>query len=193
MSAVVFDIDGTLVESSTVDSRCFGLSLEQVFEFKDIDPDWSRYRHTTDSGILNEVFESRLARRPSASEAMRFRSHFLSLLRSSISANGLNPVKGAAEILDAICASRYGVALGTGAWADSARLKLSLAGVRTHRIPLVTSDEFVSREEIIRAALQRAGILGASSFHNCAYVGDGVWDARACRNVGVPFIGIGSG
>jgi phosphoglycolate phosphatase-like HAD superfamily hydrolase len=26
-----------------------------------------------------------------------------------------------------------------------------------------------------------------------AYVGDGVWDARACRNLEVPFIGIGTG
>jgi phosphoglycolate phosphatase-like HAD superfamily hydrolase len=25
------------------------------------------------------------------------------------------------------------------------------------------------------------------------YVGDGVWDARACRSVGIPFIGIGTG
>jgi phosphoglycolate phosphatase-like HAD superfamily hydrolase len=25
------------------------------------------------------------------------------------------------------------------------------------------------------------------------YVGDGVWDARACRGVGIPFIGIGTG
>ena len=25
------------------------------------------------------------------------------------------------------------------------------------------------------------------------YVGDGVWDARACRNVGIPFVGIGTG
>jgi phosphoglycolate phosphatase-like HAD superfamily hydrolase len=25
------------------------------------------------------------------------------------------------------------------------------------------------------------------------YVGDGVWDARACRTVGIPFVGIGEG
>jgi phosphoglycolate phosphatase-like HAD superfamily hydrolase len=24
-------------------------------------------------------------------------------------------------------------------------------------------------------------------------VGDGVWDARACRSLGIPFIGIGTG
>jgi phosphoglycolate phosphatase-like HAD superfamily hydrolase len=31
------------------------------------------------------------------------------------------------------------------------------------------------------------------SFACTVYVGDGVWDVRACRSVGIPFIGIGTG
>ena len=31
------------------------------------------------------------------------------------------------------------------------------------------------------------------SFVSTVYVGDGIWDARACRTLGIPFIGIGSG
>jgi phosphoglycolate phosphatase-like HAD superfamily hydrolase len=32
-----------------------------------------------------------------------------------------------------------------------------------------------------------------ASFTSTVYVGDGVWDARASRSVGIPFIGIGTG
>ncbi len=40
---------------------------------------------------------------------------------------------------------------------------------------------------------QRADEWYGRPFADIVYVGDGVWDARACRAVGIPFIGIGSG
>jgi phosphoglycolate phosphatase-like HAD superfamily hydrolase len=36
-----------------------------------------------------------------------------------------------------------------------------------------------------RAAVRYGGL------EDSVYVGDGVWDARACRALGIPFIGIG--
>ena len=40
----------------------------------------------------------------------------------------------------------------------------------------------------MQRAVERYGNIGST-----VYVGDGVWDARACRSIGVPFIGIGTG
>jgi len=50
---VMFDIDGTLVESYDVDSKLF---VESVYEVTglSIDANWGRYRNVTDSGILQE-------------------------------------------------------------------------------------------------------------------------------------------
>jgi hypothetical protein len=45
----------------------------------------------------------------------------------------------------------------------------------------------------MRLSNQRAAERYGESFACTVYVGDGVWDARACRSVGVPFIGIGTG
>ena len=45
----------------------------------------------------------------------------------------------------------------------------------------------------MRLSRQRAAGRYGEPFASTVYVGDGVWDARACRNVGIPFIGIGSG
>jgi len=42
-------------------------------------------------------------------------------------------------------------------------------------------------------SVQRAAERYGASFACTVYVGDGVWDVRACRNIGVPFIGIGTG
>src|SRR5262245_11540744 len=64
MHLVMFDIDGTLTETMRVDGECFVRSFMDVFGFSDIDTDWSHYRHTTDSGILHDVYAS-LTGRPS--------------------------------------------------------------------------------------------------------------------------------
>jgi FMN phosphatase YigB (HAD superfamily) len=45
----------------------------------------------------------------------------------------------------------------------------------------------------MRLSKQRAAERYGESFACTVYVGDGVWDARACRSVGIPFIGIGTG
>jgi phosphoglycolate phosphatase-like HAD superfamily hydrolase len=45
----------------------------------------------------------------------------------------------------------------------------------------------------MRLSRQRATEGYGESFACTVYVGDGVWDARACRSVGIPFIGIGTG
>ncbi len=41
--------------------------------------------------------------------------------------------------------------------------------------------------------MQRAATRYGGPFACTVYVGDGVWDARACRALRIPFIGIGSG
>ncbi len=41
--------------------------------------------------------------------------------------------------------------------------------------------------------MQRAVERYGAPFVSTVYVGDGIWDARACHALGIPFIGIGSG
>ena len=54
MHLVVFDVDGTLVDSSEINGRLYREAVETELGIK-VDDDWSRYRHVTDSGILNEI------------------------------------------------------------------------------------------------------------------------------------------
>ena len=85
------------------------------------------------------------------------------------------------------------VSLATGGWRDSARLKMASAGMCFDDHPAASADDALDRESIMMLSKQRAAEQYGESFACTVYVGDGVWDARACRSVGIPFIGIGTG
>jgi phosphoglycolate phosphatase-like HAD superfamily hydrolase len=59
--------------------------------------------------------------------------------------------------------------------------------------PSASADDALDRESIMRLSRQRAAERYGESFACTVYVGDGVWDARACRGIGIPFIGIATG
>jgi len=193
MRLVIFDIDGTLTQTKKADEECFVRSLDAACGFSNVDTDWSRYKHATDSGIFREIYETRTGRLPSPSEASRFRQHFVDLLARVSSEAAFAAVTGAPRLLSRIADSgEHRVALATGAWRDSARLKMASAGLCYDDYPAASSDDAFDRESIIRLSMQRAGER-YGSLGSTVYVGDGVWDARACRSVGIPFIGIGTG
>jgi phosphoglycolate phosphatase-like HAD superfamily hydrolase len=191
---VMFDIDGTLTETMKVDEECFVRSFKDVFGFADIDTDWSQYPRTTDSGIFHDVFTSRTGRSPTAQEVSQFRRHFIQLLTAASSQSPFAPVAGADRLLSRLAhGAPYRVALATGGWRDSARLKMASAGMCFDDHPAASADDALDRESIMRLSRQRAAERYREAFACTVYVGDGVWDARACRSVGIPFIGIGTG
>jgi beta-phosphoglucomutase-like phosphatase (HAD superfamily) len=68
MHLVMFDIDGTLTQTTNIDEQCFVRSFKDVFGFTDIDTDSSHYPRTTASGFFHAVFMSRIGRSPTAEE-----------------------------------------------------------------------------------------------------------------------------
>ena len=86
MCLVIFDIDGTLTQTMKADEECFVRSLAEVCGFSDIDTDWSRYKHATDSGIFHEIYESRAGRSPSPPDRERSPDMSSTLRRTDASA-----------------------------------------------------------------------------------------------------------
>ena len=194
MQLVMFDIDGTLTETVKVDEECFIRSFVEVFGFTDIDTDWSHYPHVTDSGIFNEIYASRIGRPPTALDVSRFRQHFIELLAAASAQTPFAPVTGVDRLLFRLASGgSHRVSLATGSWRDSARLKMAGAGMCFDDHPEASADDALERESIMELSRQRAREWYGDSFAGTVYVGDGVWDARACRALGIPFIGIGSG
>ena len=176
----MFDIDGTLPQSYLVDGECFVRALGEVFGFREICDDWSVYPHCTDSGILATIFQERRGRPPTGEEISAFQSQFVSLLAVAAQERLIQPVDGAHEMLDRLSVSLdWAVALASGAWETSARLKLASAKLCPD-LPGAFADDAMQREAIMQKSLERAlKWYGRATFDAVVYVGDGVWDARA--------------
>jgi phosphoglycolate phosphatase-like HAD superfamily hydrolase len=82
----------------------------------------------------------------------------------------------------------FKVAFASGGFRATALFKLSKFGIDGAVFPSAFSDDSPIRSEIISCAIERS-----KPFTKISYVGDGVWDAKACRELEIPFIGRASG
>ena len=195
MTLVMFDVDGTLTHSNELDTRCFVQAMGEVFGFVGIDDDWSHYPHTSDAGIIAALFQNRLQRSPTPDELRRYKSHFLGLLAAQLQLTPMREITGAGRLL-ALLGRQPGIALAlaSGAWRESARAKMLSAGLPFDEFPGGFSEDAAARTEIMLASRRRAVERhGGNPFHKWVYLGDAVWDARACHQLGVPLIGLASG
>jgi phosphoglycolate phosphatase-like HAD superfamily hydrolase len=185
----VLDLDGTLTRTSAVDARCYVQACSEVLGAV-ADPDWAVYRHCTDSAILTELAERALGRPETQQERIAVQQRLVELLEASRGEADYTLVPGAAEMLSALERHGWVAVIATGAWRASALVKIARAGLVVDGIPLIASDAFVTREEIVTAAIDAARVTYGGDFERIVSVGDGVWDVRTAANLGLPFVGV---
>ena len=179
----IFDIDGTLTDSNAVDTECFFAAFAEM----GIDAaavDWSAFPHHTDRELTRDLLRQSWSREPSDDDIARHRDLFLTLLKQRCGV--VAEIAGARAFVDALLTCGWRVAFATGAWRASALVKLASAGFDT-TLPLACCDDVTSREEIVRDAIARAG-----GGEDVVLFGDGPWDVRCARNLGLPIVGIGA-
>lgn len=186
MPTALFDVDGTLTASNEIDSFCFSEAFRDVFGI-DIDTDWNAYEHTTDRGIATEVLRRTWGRVPVEADLTRHRQRLVELLCNRITR--LDEIPGARTCLAELITRGWHLALCTGAWSDSARLKLARAGFAVD-LPLASCDDDISREAIL---LRGMALAGGGEQDRVISFGDAPWDVRAAGNLRLPFIGIATG
>ena len=191
----MFDIDGTLTATTGVDARCFVQAVNDLFHITDVDTDLTSYKNVTDEGIAEEVIQRHTGRVATEKELSDLKKHFVELLREEVSSNPtlFYPIEGAGEILEELVSHHdMEISLATGGWRESAILKLEAAGLDTKSLPMATSSDALSREEIMILSEKRAQkAYHIHSFDSVVYVGDGIWDVRSACSVGYHFIGVG--
>ncbi|KZN53017.1 HAD hydrolase-like protein [Pseudoalteromonas luteoviolacea] len=155
----------------------------------DIDTNWSRYEHVTDSGILNQFFkEEHIESRERISEHIK--RAFLSIIQTRIENNPVFEIPGARQFISNLKEmDDVVISLATGGWYESAILKLESAGIDTSNIPIASANDHYSRIEIMKIAEKRAVREEKVSF---TYFGDGCWDLKACKELGVNFVLVGN-
>ncbi len=187
----MFDIDGTLVDSTGFDADRYAEAVRSVLGV-DVDTTWQSYRHVTDSGILEELLDADGSGRPRAALRDAVKARFLAATRTHFARapNVLREIAGARALLETLLrAPGVQVAIATGGWAETATLKLRAIGVDPATIAFATASDAIERTEIMRLAETRA--LGGLAARRRTYFGDGAWDQRASAALGYGFVAIG--
>ncbi len=190
MHAVIFDVDGTLLQSASVDDELYRLAVQAVVGPVKFRRSLSDYDYVTDSGILFQVLEDNAL--PTDSDlTTSIKAHFVDLLHQHVRDFGpFLEIPGARDFMRMLCnSSDHSVAIATGGWRESAQLKLDAAQFDLDGVPIATSDTEHERSRIMLTALSSLG----SDFESITYYGDGPWDRDACLALEWKFVAVGPG
>lgn len=193
MRLVVFDIDGTLFRADDFEDDLFQRAIADVFGLRDIDTDWNRYGHVTDTHITEVLVRDQRGSPVQPEEQAAAEARMAALYREALAARRPDELEipGAMSILRKLRPQGWHVAIATGAWHGPARAKLNAIGADIDAMPAATASDASSREEVMMTAAARARHhYDVDCYARIVYVGDGVWDARACQSLDWSFVGI---
>jgi len=189
MQAIIFDIDGTLLDSFDTDGEMFADAIRAVLGNVRIREAWGMYEHVTDNGILADVArDNDLDLTPAIARAIE--KNHLERLTHHVDTHGpFTEIPGARDYVSGLMRrSDVCIAYATGAWRTSAMLKLTSAGFPLSGIPLATSDDHHERAHIMRHALSQL----PQPVKSITYYGDGEWDMTATSRLGWNFVPVGA-
>lgn len=189
---IVFDIDGTLTATIKADDYGFIQTYKDLYSIDLGKTDWSKFKHVTDLGITNQVFQDNFKRLPNKKEINSIKAHFLRLLKQQFQqdANKFSEITGAVEFFYELRNRKFPIAIATGGWRETALFKLGEIGLDIKSIPFANSNLHYSRQKITQIAIESAKEKYSIDFEKLIYFGDGKWDLLTCRKMGIEFIGV---
>ena len=157
MKYIIFDIDGTLTDTTEVDDRCYTRAIEDVFGFSSFETNYGHYKNTTDSGIIDQLFVERKGRTYTNEERDAFITHFLTLLQEAHAKECIREISKAGKIIDQLCQiDGLSIGMATGGWQQSALFKLSCAGINIEGVTAASfAQDAKARHEIIGHTIRK--------------------------------------
>lgn len=185
---IVFDIDDTLTKSETQHQTAY-VNTMMDFGMTEINQDWKSYKNVTDSFILKEVYEHNFQKEFDLTIIPDFE---IKMTNEMLTMQKTNAIHGAKEIVQFFLhETDYAVCFATGSFRKPALVKLNHAQIDVIPDLLEASNEIYTREDIVKSAMEKAKkYFKVEEFHHVISVGDGIWDLRTAKNLGIHFLGI---
>ncbi|MBY6678451.1 HAD family hydrolase [Rhodococcus sp. BP-332] len=182
--AVLFDIDGTLVDSNYAHVHAWARAFSDAGIAVD---SWRIHRSIGMDGakLLSSLAGD--APEDAAERAKELHTQYYEEMSSLLS-----PLPGALDLLGAVADRGLQVVLATSAPENELAILRGLLGVEEIVSELTSSDDVETAKpepRIVDIALDRAGV----GVERAVFVGDSVWDVKASVTAGVPCIGVRSG
>lgn len=191
---IIFDIDGTLTNTTDIDNEAFRLTFKELYNFDIDELDWGKFKHATDWGITGQILDRILKIENVNDEIENVQTFFLKSLMSNSKKQPdlFAEVPGAADFLQNLRSLEYPIGIATGAWKESAQIKLSHIGIDPDDYPWAHSDDHFSRQRITELCIERASDFYNQHFlpEDVIYFGDGVWDLKTTTTMDVKFVGV---
>jgi HAD superfamily hydrolase (TIGR01509 family) len=184
--AVLFDVDGTLIDSNDAHARAWVAALAEA----GIQVPFERIRPLIGQGgdrILPAVAGLSDEEEPGKTIAAR-----RSALFEERELGGIGPQPGAKALLEAVRARGARVVVATSAKRDELDGLLARADLGPLVDVATTSDDADSSKpapDIVHSALKKAGVAPEAA----VFVGDTRWDVEAARNAGVACVALRCG
>ncbi|MDY0780313.1 HAD family hydrolase [Tenacibaculum sp. IB213877] len=185
---IVLDIDDTLTSSEEKHTDSFLFAMNEI-GITNVDTDWRNYKNATDSYILKFNYEATFKKAFSLDIIPDFEQimteKFLEMPSSK-------EVKGASAIVNFFLKETdYALCFATGSLQKPAYLKLEQADINFIPEVLEVSNAIYAREDIVKSAVEKAKkYYRIQKFKNIISFGDGLWDAKTAKNLGVHFVGV---
>ena len=185
--ALLFDLDGTLVDSVYQHV----LAWREALESEDLHLSvWRIHRRIGMSGgLFLKALDRELGTSLTEEQADRLRqAHAKSLLGRM---DQIRPLPGSRELLAALSSMHVPWAIATSGAEKTARPTLALLGI-PEGTPVVTRDQVAYAKpnpDLFLAAAERLGVPPG----DCFVVGDSIWDLLAAQRAGALGVGVLSG
>ena len=196
LKLVLFDIDGTLIDTGGAGARSWTWAFEHAFDCPGVDIGRYSSAGMTDPVVARKTFTEAIGREPTGVELARLIAAYLSVLPDYVTVSeGYRVLPGAKELLFRL--HDRGVLLGvtTGAMEAGAHAKLGRARMNHFFLVGGYGSDSEDRVELTTTAVKRAErLLGASlDVSQVAVVGDTPLDITAAQGAGVVSVAVASG
>ncbi len=195
MKLLLFDIDGTILLTNGAGTRAANRAFEKIFGHAGA-MDGVDAAGKTDPLILKEMFANRLSRDYTADEAEKLFGEYVIFLEEEIGKSPIDIMPGIPYLLEKLSSrDDLMLAIATGNIERGARIKLRRAGLDGHFKTGGFGSDSWNREELIRAAIERAKtLLGeGGDFERIYVIGDTPHDIIHGRATGAVTVAVATG